>query len=118
MKLALFFFLALVVLGSNACGGPAGIQPAAQNGIVGRWRSVDGSYNVEFLANGNCTARMRLQGRDLGGPCTYTVNRDTINIRYPGIEGSDASATWHYSLSGDTLTVAVFGNSLTLQRVR
>lgn len=93
-----------------------GQQPAAQNGIVGKWRSADGSYNVEFLPNGNCTARMRLQGRDLGGPCTYTVDQNTINIHYAGVEGTNATATWQYSLSGDTLNVSVFGNSLTLQR--
>ncbi len=71
-KLAIALLLGLAVLGQNACG-PPGAQPTAQNGIVGKWRSADGSYVVEFLPTGNCSARYRMQGRELGGPCKYSV---------------------------------------------
>ena len=117
MKRSILLILVFGAVCSNACA-PAGVQPTQQSGIVGKWRSADGSYNVEFLSNGNCTARMRLRGRDLGGPCTYTVDRDTITLHYSGIEGADAAATWHYSLDDNTLNVAVFGNSMVLRRVR
>jgi hypothetical protein len=121
VKLAITSLLALAVLCQNACG-PAGLQLAPPHGIVGKWRSADGSYNVEFQANGNCSARYRMQGQEVGGPCMYTVDKDTITIRYYGPDahlqdGPNATATWHYSLAGDVLNVSVFGNSLALQRV-
>ncbi len=121
MKLAVTSLLVLGVLCLNACG-PTGLQPSPQNGIVGKWRSADGSYDVEFLANGNCSARYRMQGREFGGPCMYTANKDTITIHYYGLDakpqnGPNATATWHYSLAGDVLNVSVFGNSMGLHRV-
>jgi hypothetical protein len=54
----------------------------------------------------------------------YTVDEDTITIHYYGLdghpqtEGPNATATWHYSLAGDVLTVDMQGNSIVLQRVR
>jgi hypothetical protein len=47
VKLAITSLHALAVLCQNTCG-PAGLQPAPQNEIVGKWRSADGSYFVEF----------------------------------------------------------------------
>ena len=122
MKLAITSLLVLGVLCLNACR-PAGLKPAPQNGIFGKWRSADGSYDVEFLPTGNCSARYRMQGREFGGPCTYTADKATITIHYYGPDGNpqdgpDATATWDYSLAGDVLNVSVFGNSLALQRVR
>lgn len=121
MKLAIAALVALAVLCANGCA-PANLPHAPQNKIVGKWRSTDGSYVAEFLPTGNCTAQQRLDGRNLGGPCTYTVDEDTITIHYygPGAnpqEGApNETATWRYSLDGDTLNVSVFGNSMTLQR--
>jgi len=122
VKLAITLLLALGVLCQSACG-PAGLKPAQQNGIVGKWRSADGSYDVEFLPNGNCSAQYRLQGREVGGPCKYSADEDTITIRYYGPDDHppdgepSASATWQYSLSGDVLNVSIQGNFLALQRV-
>jgi hypothetical protein len=121
-KLAITLLLALAVVCQNACG-PTGLQPTPQNRIVGKWRSADGSYVVEFLPTGNCSARYRMQGRELGGPCTYSADKDTITLRYygPGAhpQGGEpnASATWHYTLAGDTLNVGIQGATLALQRV-
>ena len=120
MKVAAASLLALAVLGQNGCTD-TGTTP--QNGVVGKWRSADGSYVVEFLPTGNCSARYRMQGRELGGPCTYSVDKDEITIRYygpntnPNDGGPNASAIWHYSLSGDGLNVSIQGTSLALQRV-
>jgi hypothetical protein len=105
----------------NGCG-PAGLRPGPQSAIAGKWRSADGSYVAEFLPTGNCTAQQRMQGRTLGGPCTYTVDQDTITIHYygPGANPQDGApnetVTWRYSLDGDNLTVSVFAVSMTLKR--
>ena len=122
-KVPFVVVLALVigVFGQDACG-PGGLQPTAQSGIVGKWRSAGGSYVVEFQATGNCSARYRIQGHEIGGPCTYTADKDTITIRYygpdahPQSEPPNASTTWRYVLVGDALNVTVGGNSLVLQR--
>jgi hypothetical protein len=101
----------------------SGCRVTPQSGIAGKWRSADGSYVVEFQPGGICSARYRLHGRDLGGACIYTVDKDDIKLRWKGpvtnsqSGGSEMSATWHYALSGDVLNVSVFGNSLALQRV-
>jgi hypothetical protein len=58
-KLAITLLLGLAVLWQNACG-PTGLPPSPQNKIVGKWRSADGSYVVEFLPTGNCSARYRM----------------------------------------------------------
>jgi hypothetical protein len=122
VKLAIASLLALAVLCQNGCRDTDLQTP--QNGVVGKWRSADGNYVVEFLPTGNCSARYRMQGRELGGPCTYSVDKDEITIRYHGPDahpqdgGPNASARWHYSLAGDALTVSVQGNSLVLQRAR
>ena len=122
MKLAITTLLALALLCQNACG-PKGLQPTPQNGVVGKWRSADGSYVVEFLPTGNCSARYRMQGREVGGPCTYSVDRDTITIHYYGPDAHpqdgepNATATWQYSLDGDALNVSIQGTSLALHRI-
>jgi hypothetical protein len=122
MKLVIASLVALAFLYQTACG-PAGLQPAPQNGIVGKWRSADGSYLVEFLPTGNCSARYLMHGRQLGGPCTYSVDSDNITIHYYGLDahpqdgGPTDSVTWHYSLAGDVLNVSLQGVSLALQRI-
>ena len=122
MKLATVsnLLLALILQSAFFLAG-CGLAPAPQSGIVGKWRSADGSYVVEFLPNGNCSARYNLHRREVGGACTYTVDKDEITLRYPDAAAQggapDASAIWHYSLAGDALNVSVFGNSMTLQRV-
>jgi len=118
-KLAITLLLGLAVLWQNACG-PTGVPPSPQNRIVGKWRSIDGSYVVEFLPTGNCSARYRMQGLELGGPCTYSADKDVITIRYFGLDAhpqANASATWRYTLAGDTLNVSMQGATLALQRV-
>jgi hypothetical protein len=121
-KLAISLLLGLAVLWQNACD-TTGLPPTPQNGIVGKWRSADGSYVVEFLPTGNCFARFRMQGRELGGPCKYSADKDIITIRYYGPDARpqdgepNASATWHYTLAGDTLNVRIQGVTLALQRV-
>jgi hypothetical protein len=121
VKLPMVLFLA-VALCQTACG-PTGIQPRQQNGIVGKWRSADGSYVVEFLPTGACSARLVMRGRVVGGPCTYQADKETITIHYVGIDTHPqsrqpvASATWQYTLNGDTLNVTVEMFSLALQRV-
>ena len=62
---------------------------------------------------------MRMQGREVGGPCTYTVDEDKILLHYQGMgsNSQNSTATWNYKLDGDNLTVSVFGNSLALKRV-
>jgi hypothetical protein len=90
---------------------------------MGKWRTAGGSYVVEFKPGGNCSSVYPLHGRNLGGPCTYTVEKDDIILHWKGptvssqASASEMSATWHYSLAGGVLTVTVFGNSLALQRV-
>ena len=122
-KWAITLLLALAILCQNACSS-TGLPPTPQNGIVGKWRSADGSYVVEFLSTGNCSARLRMQGREVGGPCRYSADKDTITIRYYGLDAHpqdgepNTSATWHYTLAGDTLNVSIQGVSLALQRVR
>jgi hypothetical protein len=121
VRLALTLILAVLILAQSGCG-PLGGPPVAHSGIVGKWRSADGSYNVEFSPNGTCSGQIRLQGRYVGGVCTYTADQDTITIHYPDLASSpdaqrNGSAVWHYSLEGDILNVTVFGNSLALQRV-
>ena len=122
MKLAKTALLTLAVLCQIGCG-TTNLHLAPQNPIVGKWRSADGGYTVEFLPTGDCSARMRIQGREIGGPCKYTVENDTINIRYygPGAQvpdgNLDASVKWRYSLAGDDLKVTVQGTSLALRRV-
>jgi Fe2+ transport system protein FeoA len=97
-------------------------RPAPQSGIVGKWRTADGSYAVDFLPSGDCSARYILHGRELGGPCKYSVDKDDITIRWhrpePGTPDNspNASVKWHYALAGDVLTVSVAGNSVTLRR--
>ena len=101
-----------------------GCRATPQSGITGKWRSSDGSYVVEFQPGGICSARYRLHGRDIGGPCIYTVDKDDITLHWKGPDtksqsrGSEMSATWHYTLTGDVLNVSVFGNSLALQRLQ
>jgi hypothetical protein len=122
VKLAIALVLPLAVLCQNSCR-PSGLQPTPQNGIVGKWRSADGSYVIEFLPTGRCSARYRMQGQEVGGPCTYSVDEDKITIHYYGSnphpqDGEpNATATWHYSLSGDKLNVGIQGSSLAFQRV-
>ena len=122
MKLAIVSDLLLAIILQSAFF-LTGCRPASapQSGIVGKWRSADGSYVVELLSNGNCSARYNLHRREVGGACTYTVDKDEITLRYPDAAAQggapDASAIWHYSLAGDALNVSVFGNSMTLQRV-
>lgn len=114
-RLAVILVCALVSL-------VAGCRTTPQSGIVGKWRSADGSYVVEFRAAGTCSAGFQLHGRVVGGPCTYTVGKDDIVLHYKGSAldsksgASENSATWHYSLAGDVLNVTVFGNSVALQR--
>ena len=114
--------VALAVICLNACG-TAGLEPVPQSGIVGKWRSADGSYTMEFLPTGNCSARMRIEGREVGGPCKYSADKDTITIRYYGPDARpqdgepNRSATWHYSLTGDTLTIGMQSISLDFHRV-
>jgi hypothetical protein len=122
-KRAITSVLVLAVLCLSACG-PPGVGPAASHsGVVGKWRSADGSWLVEFSPAGNCTAHYRLDGRDLGGPCTYSVDPENITIHYYGPGSSPAAGPpntfteWRYTLSGDVLTVSTFGNSLVLHRV-
>jgi hypothetical protein len=123
VKLAIASLLALAVLCLNGCG-PSGLRMTPQNPIVGKWRSADGSYIVEFLPTGDCSAGYRMQGREVRGPCKYTVDKDAITIHYYGLNahpqdsGPDASVIWRYSLAGDNLNVSVQGTSLALQRVR
>jgi hypothetical protein len=122
VKLAITSLLVLAVVCQIGCG-TADLRMAPQNPIVGKWRSADGSYVVEFLPTGDCSAGMRIQGREVRGPCKYTVEKDTINIRYYGSNAHlqdgnpDASVIWRYSLAGDDLNVSVQGTSLALRRV-
>jgi hypothetical protein len=121
-KWAVITLLAVAALVQSACG-TGGVPPAAKSGIVGKWRSADGSYDVEFLQTGDCSARLRMDGRQVGGPCKYSVDEDTITIRYygpdshPQEEEPNNTATWNYSLAGDVLNVSYGGNSVALQRV-
>jgi len=117
-SLAIAVILALVALCLNACN-PASMLAPRPHGIEGKWRSADGSYVVEFLPTGSCSAKMRMQGREVGGPCTYTVDEDKILLHYQGMgsNSQNSTATWNYKLDGDNLTVSVFGNSLALKRV-
>ena len=123
MKLAITTLFLLVAAACQIGCGPADLRMTPQNPIVGKWRSADGSYVVEFLPSGDCSAGMRIQGREVGGPCKYTVEKETINIRYYGSaahpqDGNpDASVIWRYSLAGDDLKVSVQGTSLALRRV-
>jgi uncharacterized protein (DUF2147 family) len=123
VKLAITSLLLAAVLCQNACGR-MDLHLAPQNPIVGKWRSADGSYVVEFLPTGDCSAGYRMQGREVRGPCTYTVDKDAITIHYYGMNahpqdsGPDASVIWRYSLAGDNLNVSVQGTSLALQRVQ
>jgi hypothetical protein len=121
MKQIKILLVALAIVSLAACG-LTGLQSGPHSGVVGKWRSADGSYVVEFLPSGECSAHYRMHGQELGGPCKYTVDTDAITIHYYGLnarplEGPNATATWHYTLAGDTLNVSVFGNSLALQRV-
>jgi hypothetical protein len=122
MKLAITSLLAFAALFQCACG-PASVQKAPQNGIVGKWRSADGGYDVEFMPTGDCSARYRMHGKIVGGPCKYSVDEDTITIHYYGPDAHpqdgepDATAIWSYTLAGDVLNVSVEGISLDLQRV-
>jgi hypothetical protein len=122
VKLAVASLFGLAVFCMGACG-PAALQPAPQSGIVGKWRSADGSSAFEFSPTGNCSGRLRMQGRELGGPCKYSVDQDTITIRYYGPGASpqsgepDTSTTWRYSLAGGVLNVSTGVVSLTLERV-
>jgi hypothetical protein len=122
MKLAITSVLALAALFQTACG-PRSVQQGPQTGIVGKWRSPDGSYDVEFLQTGDCSARLRMHGQQVGGPCKYSVEEDTITIHYygpdarPQEEEPNNTAIWNYSLAGDVLNVSYGGNSVALQRV-
>jgi hypothetical protein len=82
-KLTITLLLGPALLWQNACG-PTGLPPSPQNRIVGKWRNADGSYVVEFLPTGKCSARYRMQGREFGGPCTYSADKDVITIRKTG----------------------------------
>ncbi|MFZ0036948.1 MAG: hypothetical protein WAK91_05985 [Candidatus Acidiferrales bacterium] len=119
LTIASILLLTIILQGAFFLGGCR--PPAPQTGIEGKWRSADGSYVVEFLPTGNCSARYNLHRRELGGNCTYTVDKDEITLHYPDAVAQggspNATAVWHYTLAGDVLTVSVFGNSMTLQRV-
>jgi hypothetical protein len=120
MRLATLLLLAVAILCFDACRIPS-VQSGPQNPVEGKWRSTDGSFVVEFLPTGDCSAHMRMQGHDVGGPCKYTVDQSAITIHYFGMgantaNGPNQTATWNYTQSGDTMTVTVFGNSLKLQR--
>ena len=112
--------LAILTLTACLLAG-CGMSPLApQNPLVGRWSSQNGSYVVEFLGTGNCTATLRMDGRSMGGPCTYTSTKDTITITYPGgaaTGGQNANVVWQYSLTGDNLTISYGGVSIPLKRV-
>jgi hypothetical protein len=112
------FALSILCLGAFALTG-CGIVPTRQTGIVGKWRSPDGNYIVEFTPSGKCSAHTRVQGREVGGDCTYTLTKDEITLHYPNPRAGsqDQTATWQYTLAGDALTVSVFGNSVTMKRV-
>ena len=122
MKLAITSLLALAVICQCACSSGA-LQPAPQSAIVGKWRSADGSYVVEFLPTGRCSAGYRMDGRNVGGPCKYSVDQDNITIRYYGLGANPQtdeptqSVEWQYTLAGDVLNVSMPGVSVALQRV-
>ncbi len=122
MKFAALLLLASVSLSLGACQIP-GVATGPHNPIEGEWRSADGGFEVEFLPTGDCSAHSRIQGHEVGGRCKYTVDKDAITIHYFGMGANPASepnetATWRYTLNGDTLNVTVLGNSLTLQRAQ
>ncbi len=114
LPLAIIFQTAFLLVGCRA---------TPQSGIVGKWRNADDTYVVEFLPSGDCSARFHLDGRELGGPCVYSVDKDDITLRWhrpePGTpdNAKNASVKWHYALTGDVLTTSVAGNSVTFQRV-
>lgn len=98
-----------------------GMNPLApQNPLVGKWRSPDGSYTVEFLTTGNCSATLRMNGALVGGPCTYTSTKDEVTLKYNGgapSGGAASTAVWKYSLAGDNLTISYGLVSIALKRV-
>src|ERR1700683_2647447 len=112
-------FLLTIVSQSALFLAGCGLVPAPQSGIMGKWRDADNTYVVEFLPSGNCSAHYRMKGREVGGACTYTFDKNDITLRYPNMQAGapNNSATGHYTLVGDVLTVTVFGNSMALQRV-
>lgn len=112
------FLLAIVSQSALFLAG-CGLAPTPQSGITGKWKNAGGTYVVEFLPSGNCSAHYRMHGQELGGACTYTFDKNDITLRYPNMQAGapNNSATWHYTLVGDVLTVTVFGNSMALQRV-
>lgn len=118
MAIALFLWFGLVWL--DGCN-PAGVAVGPQSGVVGKWQSMDGSYVAEFLPNGNCSVKMRMQGREVGGACTYTVDAEKIVLYHAGMSaaqgGGKEAATWKYTLNGETMSVAVLGTSIDLKRV-
>jgi hypothetical protein len=121
MRLAMLIVLASAILSLSACSIP-GVATGPHNPIEGKWKTADGSFGVEFLPTGDCSAHSRIQGHDVAGPCKYTVDKDAITIHYYGMGANPASeptetVTWRYTLEGDTLNVTVLGNSLTLKRV-
>jgi hypothetical protein len=119
------FLLAIIILGAFSLAGCRQISPAAsQSGIIGKWQNADGTYFVEFLPSGDCSARTSAIGHTtLGGHCLYTVDTDEITIHYQSMKATspadapDSSAKWRYTLSGDTLTVSYFATTMTLHRV-
>jgi hypothetical protein len=120
MKFVRLILVNCAVLWLVACGIP-GVTSGPHNPIEGKWKNADGSYVVEFLPSGDCSAHMRMQGHDVGGPCKYDVGKDTITVHYYGMGANpgnapDRTAAWQYTLNGDTLTVSVLGNTMALQR--
>jgi len=120
MKSAAILLLATAILCFEGCQIP-GVATGPHNPIEGKWKSADGGFVVEFLPTGDCSAGSRIQGREVGGPCKYTVDKDAITIHYFGMGANPSgepnqTATWHYTLNGDTLVVSMPGNSVTLQR--
>lgn len=122
MRFSRLVSLGWTMLWLGGCSIP-GLVTGPHNPIEGTWKTADGSFMVEFLPTGNCSAHSRIQGHEVGGRCKYTVDKDAITIHYFGMGANPASepnetATWRYTLNGDTLNVTVLGNSLTLQRAQ
>jgi len=113
---AVRFMLSILCVSAITLAG-CGIIPTPQTGVVGKWRSTDGNFAVEFTPSGKCSAHLLVQGHELGGDCTYTLSKDEITLHYPSPGSQDQTATWQYTLTGDTLTVSVFGRSVTMKRV-
>lgn len=110
IRITLMSSLLLMVAFSEGC--------SSTSHIVGNWEDNTDKNAVEFTKDGNVVVN---SGGYLTSGKYQIIGKDIVNLKLEGLTGEMASAldadTWQYTISGDTMTVQVGGQSISYHRV-